>query len=110
MIKVGWDKIIEKFTYLELRTVNSSQSIVFGHINSDTRITPIVVDYELVGIYSSALYNPYKGKGELETLQFIFNTCMDEGNVEPDVLDYLMHRYIGVGDTSSINQQLNQDQ
>ena len=29
--------------------------------------------------------------------------------MEPDVLDYLMHRYIGVGDTSSLNSQYNTD-
>ena len=65
--------------------------------------------YELVGIYTSSLYNPYEGKGELETIQFMFNSCLDEGDVEPDVLDYLMHRYIGVGDTTSLNSQYNPD-
>ena len=104
LIKVGWDKVLKKFVFLEFKTSDPTESVKIGYSTGrNTITTPILVPYQLVGIYSSTLYNPYKGEGVLETLQFLFNTCSDEVDTEPDVLDYLMHRYIGVGDTTSIN-------
>ena len=62
------------------------------------------MSYKLVGIKSSSLFDPYKGEGILETIQFLFNTCTDDTDAEPDVLDYLMRRYIGNGDTTELNK------
>ena len=92
---------MNKFTYLKFETENQ-EIIKFGYKTYDTRVTPVVVSYQLVGLYTSSLFSPVAGNSGLETLQFVFNTCTEQAYTEPDIIDYLSHRYIG-GDTSDLN-------
>ena len=68
MIRVGWDRQIKKFSYIAFWTDEKVDNIEYGVVTDFTKITPILVPYELIGIYSTTLYNPYKGEGVIETL------------------------------------------
>ena len=107
MIRVGFDSEVKKFTTLEFKTEDPAEGIKFGDTSPDTIISTVMAEYELIGIYSSMTYNPFNDTGGLEQIQCLFNTCMEGPETEPDVLDYLLHQYIGIGDTSGINSRFN---
>ena len=102
MIRFGWDRVFKRFTYLDIHT--DRRNIEHGIIVPTTNIKPIVVSYNFVGFKSTTLYDPYKNERILEKIQLLFNTCTDETDAEPDVLDYLMRRYIGVGDAAELSK------
>ena len=97
---VGYDSDLQIFTYIKFIEESGSE-IEVGKVTFSTEIFKYVTPYRLVGIYSKTHLHPEK-KPSLERLTFLLNVCSGEDE-EPEINDYLLHRYYGIGNTTTIN-------
>lgn len=66
-IKVGWDRVLKRFTYLKMQT-SWNPGNIYGQLTPSADVSTVAIDYNLVGFKTTSLFDPLSNQGFLATI------------------------------------------